>query len=122
MPLTTAAFSIGALGMIGVQWTAGYVSKTYLLPGAEAGGAAWADWVLTTSSVLNAAYFLPILYRAWLKRPAGPWPNEHSARRGWRETATLLLLPPLVATGVLADHDWSPLSWAKLIAARQYLQ
>ena len=72
MPLTTAAFSIGALGMIGVQWTAGYVSKTHLLQGAEAGGAAWADWVLTRSSVLNAAYFLPILYRAWLKRPAGP--------------------------------------------------
>lgn len=127
MPLTTAAFSIGALGMIGVPFTAGYVSKTYLMQGAETAGAAWAGWVLTTSSVLNAAYFLPILYRAWLKRPAGPWPAEHIARHGWRETATLLLFPPLVTgiavvvAGVLADHDWSPLSWAKLIAVRQYL-
>ncbi|MDP3842292.1 MAG: proton-conducting transporter membrane subunit [Oxalobacteraceae bacterium] len=126
MPLTTAAFSIGALGMIGVPLTAGYVSKAWLLQGADAAGAAWAGWVLTTSSLLNAAYFLPILYRAWLKPASVPWPHERIARRGWRETATLLLFPPLisaiavVAAGVLADHAWSPLSWAKLIAARQY--
>lgn len=127
MPLTTAAFSIGALGMIGLPLTAGYVSKTWLLQGADAAGAGWAGWVLTTSSVLNAAYFLPILYRAWFKRISAPWPEEKLARRGWRETGLLLLFPPLisaiavVAAAVLADYPGSPLSWVKLIAARQYL-
>lgn len=127
MPLTTAAFSVGALGMIGVPFTAGYVSKHYLSDGAAAADMAWAGWVLLTSSVLNAAYFLPILYRAWFRRAARSWPDEHIARRGWRETALLLLFPPLVSAiavivaGALADQNWSPLSWAKLIAARQYM-
>lgn len=128
MPLTTLAFSIGALGMIGAPWTAGYVSKTYLVDGAHAGGMVWAEWVLTASSVLNAAYFLPILYRAWIRRPAGPWEAEHIAARGWRETKLLLLLPPLVSgvatilAAVFADADWSPLAWARLISERQYLR
>ena len=128
MPLTTAAFSIGALGMIGVPLTAGYVSKHYLSEGAEIAHAPWAYWVLMASSVLNAAYFLPILYRAWIKHQTAPWPDEPAPRRGWRETTALLLFPPLVSglavviVGVLADYNWSPLSWAKLIAARQYLR
>jgi multicomponent Na+:H+ antiporter subunit D len=128
MPLTTLAFSVAALGMIGAPWTAGYVSKTWLSNGAGAAGMAWAGWVLTGSAVLNAAYFLPILYRAWLKRPDGAWQGEQIQARGWRETKVLLLLPPLVsaAASVLAavysDLAWSPLAWAQFIAAREYLR
>ncbi len=128
MPLTAAAFTVGALGMIGVPLTAGYVTKTHLSAGAEQADASWAVWVLTVSSVLNAAYFLPILYRAWGKRPPAAWPDERIVRRGWRETGALLLIPPLIsgvaviATAVLSDHQWSPLSWAKLIATREYLR
>lgn len=127
MPLTTTAFSIGALGMIGVPYTAGYVSKQYLSEGAALAGAPWAGWVLIASSVLNAAYFLPVLYRAWIKRPAGRWPQEHLPKHGRLETHALLLGPPLIggvaicAAAVFADTNWSPLSWAKLIATREYL-
>jgi len=130
MPLTMIVFSLGALGMIGLPLTAGYVSKTFLMQGADAAGVAWAGWVLTTSSILNAAYFLPILYRAWVKRPDGAWPNEQIVRRGWRgwrETSLLLLIPSLISgvsivlASVFANHAWSPLSWAQLIAERQYL-
>lgn len=126
MPWTTAAFSVGALGMIGLPLTAGYVSKGYLMEGADASGLAWTAWVLTASSLLNAAYFLPILYRSWLSKPAQSWPNERIARRGWRETGLLLMLPPLVSTaavilaGTFPDHPWSAVSWAKLIASHQY--
>ncbi len=125
MPLTTVAFSLGALGMMGAPLTAGYVSKHYLSDGADLAGAPWAGWVLVGSSILNVAYFLPILYRAWLKKEPGNWPDEKMPRRRWRETAVLLLLPPvisgisIVAVAVLADHAWSPLSWAKLIAERE---
>ena len=128
MPLSMLAFTIGALGMIGLPWTAGYVSKDYLLQGAKGAGEDWAVWLLNGSALLNAAYFLPILYRGWCKRPAGHWPHEHIALRGWRETSLLLLLPPLVgavavvAAALLAEQSWSPLAWARLIAARQYLQ
>jgi len=126
MPLTTLAFSIGACGMIGVPFTAGAVSKAWLMDGATAAGMDWAIWVLWTSSLLNAAYFLPILWRAWFRRAAAAWPEEHIARRGWRETAGLLLLPPLVtaaatvAVAVFADSAISPLTWARLIAAGEY--
>lgn len=128
MPLSMIAFSLGALGMIGMPMTAGYISKKYLTEGADAAGMEWAAWVLTSSSVLNAAYFLPILYRAWFKRPDGDWPNEHIIARPWRETNLLLLLPSLVSgasivvVAVFADAGWSPLFWAKLIATRQYLR
>ena len=124
MPWTTVAFTIAALGMIGFPLLAGAVSKEYLQLGAEQAGAAWVVWVLTASSLLNAAYFLPILWRSWARAPAGPWPAEHSFGR-W-ETHWMLLLPPLVTAvlvvwaGVFADTPFSPLAWAKLIAAREY--
>ena len=128
MPASTLAFSIAALGMIGAPFTAGAVSKAWLTDGATAAGMDWAVWVLTASSLLNAAYFLPILYRAWLKSAPAAWPQEHIPARRGRETSLLLLLPPLVtalfilAAGLMADADLSPLSWAKLIAAREYPQ
>lgn len=127
MPLTTLAFSIGALGMMGAPLTAGAVSKAWLSDGAAAAGMDWAIWVLWTSSLLNAAYFLPVLWRAWFRPVPSAWPEEHIARRGWRETALLLLLPPLftaaatLAAGTLSDSTMSPLAWARLIAEREYV-
>jgi len=127
MPLTSIAFTIGALGMMGAPLTAGAVSKAWLMDGATAAGMDWAIWVLWTSSLLNAAYFLPILWRLWFKPVPKAWPGEHVTARGWRETAWLLLLPPVVtavmtiAAGMLSDNQMSPLSWAKLIAEREYL-
>ena len=128
MPWTSVAFSIGALGMIGVPPLAGYVSKWYLGEGALQAGLPWVQAVLAVSSLLNAAYFLPILYRAWFKTAPAGWPEEHIRRVGGRETAWLLLIPPLitaaavVAAGLLANADYSPLYWVKLIAQREYLQ
>jgi multicomponent Na+:H+ antiporter subunit D len=127
MPLTTIAFSVGALGMMGAPLTAGAISKAWLTGGATAAGMDWAVWVLWTSSLLNAGYFLPILWRAWLRPASAPWPDEQIPRRGWRETAWLLLLPPLVtaaatlAAGTFSAAEVSPLSWARLIADREYV-
>jgi multicomponent Na+:H+ antiporter subunit D len=124
MPWTTAAFTIAALGMIGVPFLAGAVTKRYLKLGAEQAGDGWVLWVLTASSLLNAAYFLPILWRAWARPPTGPWPAEH--RFGKWETHWMLLLPPLVTAvlviwaGVFAESSFSPLAWVKLIAEREY--
>ena len=126
MPATTLAFTVAALGMIGIPPVAGFVSKWYLGLGAlEAGMAAWVMPVLLASSVLNAAYFLPILHRAWFRDPAPAWPAEHlpAARL---ETHAALLWPPVVtatlalAAGLLAAAPYSPLEWASLIAQREY--
>jgi multicomponent Na+:H+ antiporter subunit D len=126
MPATTLAFTVAALGMIGIPPVAGFVSKWYLGLGAlEAGMAAWVMPVLLASSVLNAAYFLPILHRAWFRDPAPAWPAEHlPAER--LETHAALLWPPVVtatlalAAGLLAAAPYSPLEWASLIAQREY--
>ena len=126
MPLTTLAFSVGALGMIGLPATAGFVSKWYLGLGALDAGMGWVLAVLIASSLLNAAYFLPILQRAWFTPREAAWPAEHMPRRGWRETDWLLLLPPLVtavavlAAGLLAGAGIGPLQWVRLITAWEY--
>ncbi|MCP5141860.1 MAG: monovalent cation/H+ antiporter subunit D family protein [Chromatiales bacterium] len=125
MPGTSWAFSLGALGMIGVPPLAGFISKWYLAEGALAAGVgAWVLPVLIASSLLNAAYFLPILYRIWLRPLPAAWPEEMP--RGRFETAAALYWPPLVtaalavAAGLFAAAPWSPLEWAELIALREY--
>jgi multicomponent Na+:H+ antiporter subunit D len=81
MPWTMTAFGIGALGMIGVPPTAGFLGKWFMLNGAME----TANWValsvLIISTLLNAGYFLPIVFRAFF-RPSpedahggeAPWP------------------------------------------------
>lgn len=68
MPWTMAAFTIGALSMIGVPPTAGFVSKWYILAGAFQANNLVAVFTIIGSTVLNAAYFLPILYMVWFER------------------------------------------------------
>jgi multicomponent Na+:H+ antiporter subunit D len=128
MPWTTAAFTVAAFGMIGVPPAAGFISKWYLGLGALDAGMGWVLAVLAASSLLNAAYFLPVLYVAWFKPQAGSWPDERAAAGRAREAPWLLLAPPLataaatLAAGLLAGVALSPLDWAKLIVAREYLR
>ena len=68
MPWTMTAFTIGALSMIGVPPTGGFVSKWYILAGAFEANNLVAIFTIITSTVLNAAYFLPILYMVWFER------------------------------------------------------
>ena len=84
MPITMAAFTIGALSMIGVPPTGGFVSKWYILAGAFEADNYVALFTIVTSTALNAAYFLPIIYLAWFapEEPSrapthgeAPWPS-----------------------------------------------
>ena len=124
MPWTTAAFTLAAFGMIGVPPVVGFVSKWYLGLGAIDAGHDWAVYVLAGSSVLNAAYFLPLIRAAWFEPPPQAWPHERSFGR--KETAWLLLLPPLATAlatlvwGVFASMPGTPLDWVQFIAARKY--
>lgn len=116
-PLTMAAFTVAALGMIGIPPTAGFISKWYLGLGATSAEADWALFVLMSSSVLNAVYFLPMIYAAWFREPEGAWPIDR--RRGRMEAVPALLVPTLItgvvtlAAGLLAGVDLSPLSLAQ---------
>lgn len=125
MPLTTLAFSIGALGMIGIPPMAGFVSKWYLGLGAASAGMHWVLGVLVASSLLNAAYFLPILYRAWFEAPPERWPDEQPTK-GRLETLEALIWPPVftavlsLGAGLFAGSSFSPLTWAEITVQREY--
>lgn len=67
MPWTMGAFTIGALSMIGVPPAAGFLSKWYMLMGAFQAEQMLAVLIIITSTLLNAAYFVPIIYAAYFK-------------------------------------------------------
>jgi multicomponent Na+:H+ antiporter subunit D len=72
-----AAFTIGALSMIGVPPTAGFVSKWYILAGAFQADNYLALATVILSTALNAAYFLPIVYAAWFGKEPTPAGRQH---------------------------------------------
>ena len=68
MPWTMAAFAIATLSMIGVPPVSGFITKWYLIIGSLERNSIAVLIVLLLSSFLNAAYFIPILYRAYFKK------------------------------------------------------
>jgi len=65
MPITMIAFFIGSMSVIGLPPTGGFISKWYLVLGTLEAHQMVMLFVLLCSSLLNAAYFLPIFYRAF---------------------------------------------------------
>jgi multicomponent Na+:H+ antiporter subunit D len=118
MPVTMSIFTLAAFGMIGVPPMAGFVSKWYLGLGGVQAGQPWVIAVLIASSMLNAAYFLPIVHAAWFSGPAAAWSG--TPRTGLLEAHGMLLFPTVVvgllalAAGVFAGMPFSPLGLARL--------
>ncbi len=77
MPWTMTAFTIGALSMIGVPPTGGFVSKWYILAGAIQADNYVALATIILSTALNAAYFLPIIFLIWFAREEVPPATDH---------------------------------------------
>lgn len=92
MPWTMGAFAIGALSMIGLPPAAGFLSKWYMLLGALEAEHIFAVAVIVGSTLLNAAYFLPIIYAAFLKKEAD---DNHDHEHG---EAPLPIVIALVTT------------------------
>ncbi|MFQ5598632.1 MAG: monovalent cation/H+ antiporter subunit D family protein [Nitrospiria bacterium] len=69
LPWTMTAFAIGTLSMIGVPPSAGFVSKWYLAVGTIEADQIAILIVLLTSTLLNAIYFVPIVFNAFFKPP-----------------------------------------------------
>ncbi len=96
MPWTMGAFAVGAVSMIGVPPTVGFVSKWYILWGALDSGHIFAVAVIVLSTLLNAAYFLPIVYNAFFNKPAEAHGNPE-ADDGHGE-APFMIVAALVVT------------------------
>lgn len=101
MPWTMGAFAIGSLAMIGLPPTVGFVSKWFLLQGAMSTAQWFAVAVIFASTVLNAAYFLPIVFRAFIKAPPegtephgeAPWPIVVALTATAAATVALFFFP-----------------------------
>ena len=96
MPWTMTAFTIGALSMIGVPPTGGFVSKWFILAGAFQADNYFAIFTVIASTVLNAAYFLPIVFLAWFGREA-----EGAKEHGEAPLAVVIALTTTAALTIL---------------------
>lgn len=86
MPITMTAFLIGSLSIIGIPPLGGMWSKWWLFLSAAESGQLFVIFVLIASTLLNVAYLLPIVARAFFMAPPGsakkdkivvaeaPWP------------------------------------------------
>jgi multicomponent Na+:H+ antiporter subunit D len=95
MPWTFAAFAVASLSMIGVPPVGGFISKWYLLIGALDAQQVGLIVVLLASTLLNIAYFAPVVYSAFFGKPD----NAH-AYDGVQEAAPAILVPLLVTAGL----------------------
>ncbi len=95
MPVTYGAFLLGSLSIVGMPPLGGFISKWQLLLGAFEAGQMVLLVVLLVSSLLNAAYFFPVVYRGFFAAPQ----SESVAEV--RE-APLFCLIPLVVTALMS--------------------
>jgi len=77
LPWTMGAFFIASLSMIGIPPVAGFISKWYLVVGSMEADNYVVLIVLLTSTVLNAAYFLPITYKAFFQEAEDEGDDHH---------------------------------------------
>jgi multicomponent Na+:H+ antiporter subunit D len=96
MPITFAAFFIGAMGVIGLPPAGGFFSKWYLLLGTLETNHKILMAVLLVSSFLNAFYFLPIIYQAFFSEP------EENSEAAVIQEAPMMCVVPLVITAVIS--------------------
>ena len=96
MPFTFGAFAIASLSMIGAPPVAGFVSKWYLLNGAFDAGSIGIIIVLLVSTVLNTAYFAPVVIRAFFGQP-----SKEDAAHAHKEAHPALVIP-LTITAVIS--------------------
>ena len=116
VPLTMIAFTVAALGMMGLPATAGFITKWELGVGCVQAHRPYFIAVLLVSSLLNAVYFLPIVYSAFFKGK----PSESFRRH---ETKRTMLVPVLISgafviiLGVFVTVPGLPYSLVKVIVS-----
>lgn len=116
MPWTMGAFTIGALGMIGVPPTAGFLGKWFILGGAMQTANWLAVAVIFVSTLLNAGYFLPIVYRAFFCDSVDDGHDKHSGEAPWPIVVALTVTA--AGTVLMFFLPDVPFSLAKLISGR----
>jgi formate hydrogenlyase subunit 3/multisubunit Na+/H+ antiporter MnhD subunit len=93
MPVTAVMFSGAAIGICGLPPFSGLISKVYLALGAVEGGVPILLLVLVASTVLNAAYFFPIIHTMLVASP-----DDERSLDSVSEPPLLMLVPIILTT------------------------
>lgn len=112
MPWTMGAFCIGGLSMIGVPPAFGFISKWYMLMGAFQAEHATVIAAITVSTLLNAGYFIPIMYRAFFLKEE-PGQKEHG------ESPRLMVFALTVTAALTIGFFFFPGVWFGLAQSIQ---
>jgi multicomponent Na+:H+ antiporter subunit D len=100
-PLATAGFIVGAITMIGLPTSGGFISKIYLAVGALAIGQPLIVAVILLSTVLTGLYFFPLI--ALLLFGKSDRPIQARDKSTLMDVAVGLLLVISVAAGIAPD-------------------
>ncbi len=116
MPWTMGAFAVGALAMIGAPPTSGFISKWFLLTGAWEAGSGFAITIIMISTLLNAAYFLPVLWQAFFCKE--PEHHDDASSHGSHDhgEAPWPIVVALTGTALLAISLFFYPDWAVELA------
>ncbi|MCX8083916.1 MAG: monovalent cation/H+ antiporter subunit D family protein [Calditerrivibrio sp.] len=100
MPFTMAAFTIGALSMIGFPPFGGFISKWFIANGAVESHNYWVIGVLVASALLNASYFVPIFIKAYLETPVKEEHHDHNHGVDHGEASMFMVVPMLITAAI----------------------
>lgn len=115
MPVTSAAFTVAGLSLIGVPLTAGFVSKYYLITAALDRGWWWAVMAIVVSSVLAIFYVGRMIEAMYLREP--PHREDGSLPEARAPKLSVAALLVLAAGNIYFFFDPSlPLNLAKAAA------
>jgi multicomponent Na+:H+ antiporter subunit D len=95
MPITMGSFAIGAMGIAGTPPVVGFISKWYLCLGSLEAKEILFLFVLLTSALLDIAYFFPIIYNAFFRKP------REQVNKGVEE-ASMFMVAPLAVCAVMS--------------------
>lgn len=122
MPWTMGAFAIGALSIVGLPPTVGFIAKYFLFLGAADAGQWLVLAVLAVSTVLSAGYYVRVLRIALLEAPPVPahgFTDERGVVRGSTitESPALVVAPLLVTAAVTLLLGVAPGALLELVRA-----
>ena len=103
MPWTMAAFALASLSVVGIPPTCGFVSKWYLVLGTMEDDRLILLGVLLVSSLLNAAYLGPIVYKAYFEQGSETNEDEQVREVPWMVVPLVISAAASLLLGIFPE-------------------
>lgn len=110
MPWTFGAFAVASLSMIGVPPVCGFVSKWYMINGAASTGYYIFVCTFLASTILNASYFMPVVYKAFFDMPAPGVDLDH-----YKEAPSSMVIPLCLTAAISVFLGLYPDTFMKFV-------